>query len=110
MYNGIKRKQRKEKTKPIKGKFQVLQQEDIENNGIITKQMVFKTKKYERDKSITWKDFEIGNLIAAGINPTSLPTTILTADIDELHAKAAAAETLLDQTEIIHQLEIEEQQ
>ena len=111
MYKGIKsRPHNKEaKQEKIKDKFQILQNEEIESNGIITKQIVFKTKQYKTDTTIKWKDFEIQNLIAAGIDPKTLPTTILPANLEELEARAAAAEPILDRYEIIKQIEMEEQ-
>lgn len=108
MYNGVKRKTQKTKPTKAKRKFQMLSNEEIETNGIITKQLVFKTKEFKRDKTITWKDFEIGNLIATGIDPKSLPTTILEADIDKLHADASKAESTLDKYQIIKEIEMEE--
>lgn len=108
MYKGIKRTPNKTEKRKIVSKFQLLQKEQVEVNGIITEQLVFKTKEYKRDKNLKWKDFEVANLIAAGINPQSLPTTILPADIDKLSAKAAETESKLDMYEIINEIEREE--
>lgn len=108
MYEGIKRKTANHDTKKIRGKFQMLTKEEIEENGIISNQLVFKTKKYERDETVTWKNFEIANLLAAGINPNTLPTTILPMDTERLAERADKAETKLDMYEIINEIEREE--
>lgn len=112
MYTGIttrKKTTKKRSKKEFPYKFQMLQNEEIESNGVITKQLVFKTHEYKQDKTISWKDFEIANLIAAGIDPKTLPTVQLPADIEKLSAQAAATETQLDRYEIIKQIEMEEQ-
>ena len=107
MYTGIKREPNTRKNKKVNDKFQLLQKEQVEQNGIITEQLVFKTKEFKRDKNLKWKDFEVANLIAAGINPESLPKTILPMDIEKLSSKAAIAENKLDMYEIINEIEKE---
>lgn len=109
MYQGIKRKTKaKRMHNKVTGKIQVLTTEEIEDNGYISSNYIFKTKEYKRDNTITWKDFEITNLIAAGINPKTLPTTILPANMEKLAEKASNAEIELDYAEMITELNKEQ--
>lgn len=104
MYTGINRK-RNEIILPKKiDEFQLLTEVEDEKNGFITKKLEFKTKKFEADKTITWKDFEINNLIAAGIDPTTLKTTTLGINLEDLATKAQLAENELDTYQIIKDL------
>lgn len=82
-----------------------LQKEEDINNGISTNILKFKAIEIKQDENLCWKDFEIGNLTAAGVDPNTLPTTKLTANTADLANSARKAERTLNQIETIQSID-----
>lgn len=87
--------------------YKMLKTKDTINAGIITKQYEFTPIEIKVDENITWKDFEIGNLTAEGIDPSSLKPTILHANNETLGNIAQRAEKNLDKYQLITEIENE---
>ena len=106
MYNGIKRKEHRRKPHiRYETKNMEISLEETQTNGIISKNYVAKIHDYKADNKIKWTDFEVNNLIAAGIDPKSYGETRLTPSIEKLSGIAETANNVMEQYEIIKELE-----
>lgn len=107
MYTGIKRKRNELKGQKVQDKFKLLQSTQVEKNGYATNELIFKTKEFKQDPNIKYKDFEIANLMLAGIDVNALPKTSLGINVEALDKQAEQAESYLDRIEILNEIEHE---
>lgn len=71
MYNGVI-KAEPQKPKKFQTTFLMLQQEATIVNGINTTKLILKEKTYKKEENESWKDYQIANLQATGIEPTEI--------------------------------------
>lgn len=107
MYNGIKRKNRKAFEHKYDTKFQMMQEEQDIVNGIITSTLKVKTINMKADKNIHWTDFEINNLLAAGIDVQQQKTVYMHPNIEKMAENAEAGNQMIEAATFINELEEE---
>lgn len=107
MYKGIQRKTRKIEHYVAKKEHEMLTTREEIISGVIRKQLEFTTTKFEPEPNIKFTDFEISNLIAAGIDPLQMNPTSLSPNIEKIQKAAEQAGKTMEMAEIVMQLENE---
>lgn len=110
MYKGIKRKPRKKFHIEFPTKFQMLQEEQEIINGVIVSNLKVKTKDMKADPNLNWFDFEVNNLLAAGIDVKSQAPVFMNANREKMADAAEVGNEAIEIASIVKELEQERNQ